>query len=121
MERVREETLAYSAPTFLNLEEISHRAARNVFDGFKQSLLLWAAFAAIGLALVTALVPLGASYVDRYLAGRDQREAAALRSLEQKLEEQYGARIKALSADVEELRRSVATRTAKGQTATGKR
>lgn len=108
--RVREEVLAYSAPTFLNVEETSARAAERAFGSFKQSLVLWATLAAIVLALVTVFVPLGASYVDRYLAGRDRREAEMRQSIEKQLEDQYDARLRALSAQIEDLRRSVAAR-----------
>jgi dCTP deaminase-like protein len=108
--RVREEVLAYSAPTFLNVEETSARAAERAFGSFKQSLVLWATLAAIVLALVTVFVPLGASYVDRYLAGRDRRETEIRQSIEKKLEDQYGARLKVLSDQVEELRRTAAAR-----------
>jgi deoxycytidine triphosphate deaminase len=109
LERAREEVLAYSASTFLNVEQTAAKAAEKAFGSFTRSLLLWATVAAVVLALATIFVPLGASYVDRYLAGRERREADAQQSFQRQFDEQR-ARVKDLSDQIKELRRSAAVR-----------
>jgi deoxycytidine triphosphate deaminase len=106
LDHAKEEVLAYSAATFLNIEETAAKAADTAFGSFKQALLIWATLAAVVLTLITILAPIGASYVDRYLAGRDRREAETYESVEKKLEERYGARLKDLADQIDELRRS---------------
>lgn len=110
LDEVRRYALAYSAPTFLNLEETIARAADGAFGSFKQYLVLWATLAALALALLTMFVPLGASYADRYVAGRDGRAVEMRQAIEKKLENEYGVRLKSLSDQVEELQKSAAAR-----------
>ena len=101
VERVREEVLAFSAPTFLNIEETSKQAADRAFGKFKDSLVLWATLAAVAFTLITILVPLGASYVDRFVSQRERTEQKTQQS------------IKALSAQIEELRKEIAAKPAR--------
>ena len=104
LERAREEVLAYSAPTFLNIKKTSAQAAKRVFGSFKRSLAVWAAVAAIVLALATIFVPLGAAYVERHMVKEE-----ATREAVQKLQQLYDARFAALSEQLEGLRRAGAS------------
>lgn len=49
---------------------------------------------------------LGASYVDKYVVAREQREIQLEQTVEKKLEERYENRLKALSDQVEQLRKA---------------
>ena len=106
LEETKQQVLAYSASTFLDIESTAKKAADNVFGSFKTTLAFWTAVAAVGFALITIFVPWGASYVDKYLAGREQHEAQMEQVLEKKIEERYELRLKALQDQVEELQRA---------------
>jgi deoxycytidine triphosphate deaminase len=102
VDKVREEGLAYSAQTFLNVDVTVEKAAQKAFGKFKQALLVWAAMAAVVLTLIAVLAPLGASYVDRALSSRNERE----HEMEQRLEQKYESRLKALSDRIEVMERN---------------
>jgi len=99
------------APSFLNMEATAKKAAETAFVSFKEGLVLWATLVAVLLALLAIFAPLGASYVDKYVVGRDRREFQLEQAVEKKLEERYETRLKALSDQVEELRHSWQWRT----------
>lgn len=108
IDRVREQVLAYSANTFLNLEETVAKAGDRAFGKFKEYLLTVLAVAAAALALITVFVPLGASYVDRYLTDRRQWETETTKQIEQKVSERYADQLKSLNDEVTRLRDDVA-------------
>lgn len=103
---VRDEVAAYMAPTFLNLDVTTEKAAARVIDSFKNTLVIWAALFAVLLAALAIFAPLGASYVDRYVVGRDQRQAESEQAIEKKVEERYESRLKTLSDQIEELKQA---------------
>jgi hypothetical protein len=112
IERAREQVLAYSAHTFLNLEETVSRAGERAFGKFKEYLLVVAAVGAVVLALITIFVPLGASYVDRYLTDRHQWEAETAKQIEQKVNERYEGELKSLNNAVGRLQDELAAKKA---------
>jgi dUTPase len=101
----RDEVMAYMAPTFLNMDATAERAAERVIEKFKNNLVIWATIVGILLAALAIFAPLGASLVDRYLIGRDQKQAEMEQIVEQKMEERYEGRLNALSEEVEQLKR----------------
>jgi dUTPase len=103
---VRQEVAAYMAPTFLNMEETTKKAAEKAFVSFKEGLVIWATLVAVLLAGLAIFAPLGASYVDKYVTARDQRETELEQKIEKKVEESYEGRLKALSDQVQELKRA---------------
>jgi dUTPase len=117
---VKDEVAAYMAPTFLNMEETAKKAAETAFGSFKRGLVIWATLVAVLLALLAIFAPLGASYVDRYVLAREQRELQLEQTIEKKVEERYEARLKALSDQVEELKRTTAQKSGHGNAAAGK-
>lgn len=102
---VKDEVAAYMAPTFLNIDVTAHKAAEKAFASFKQALVVWATVAAVILALLAIYAPLGASLVDKYSAKREERETELEQKVEKKVEERYESRLKALSDQIEELKR----------------
>ncbi len=106
LKRVKQEVLAYSGPTFLNMDAMTAKAAEKAFVSFKEGLVLWATLVAVLLALLAIFAPLGASYVEKYVVAREQRETQIEQAVEKKLEERYENRLKALSDQVEELRKA---------------
>ncbi|HKD06115.1 MAG TPA: hypothetical protein VKB79_09460 [Bryobacteraceae bacterium] len=109
IEHLKLEVKAYSAPTFLNLDETVKQAAEGAFGKFKNALTTWVAVAAAGLAAITILVPLGASYADRYLTDRRQWEKEAERAFEQRAQQQYAVQVNKLEAEVARLQRQIDT------------
>jgi hypothetical protein len=118
--RVKDEVAAYMAPTFLNMEATAEKAAETAFVSFKNALVIWATLAAVLLALLAIFAPLGASYVDKYVVARDQRELQLEQTVEKKIAERYEARLKALSDQVEELKRNTAEKSGHGNPSTGR-
>jgi dUTPase len=105
---------AYMAPTFLNIDVTAKRAARRAFGSFKKALTLWAIVAGILLALIAILAPLGASYVDKYVVTGEQHELQLEQTVEAKVEGRYDARLKTLTDQVEELKRTTADKSGRG-------
>lgn len=103
---VRDEVAAYMAPTFLNIEATAAKAAAKAFVSFKEGLVVWATLVAVLLAALAIFAPLGASYVDKYLAAREMRQAEMEQTIEKNVEERYETRLKALSDQIEELKRT---------------
>ena len=108
------------APTFLNMEATAEKASEKAFASFKNALFTWATLAAIVLALLAIFAPLGASFVDKYVVGRDQREDQLEQKVEKMLEERYETRLKALSDQVEELKRNSADKSGHGNVSSEK-
>jgi deoxycytidine triphosphate deaminase len=108
LKRVKQEVLAYSGPTFLNMDAMTAKAAAKAFVSFKEGLLLWATLVAVLIAVLAMFAPLGASYVDRYLVSREQRELHLEQAVEKKVEERYQTRLKELSDQIEQLRQAMA-------------
>ena len=104
--QVRDGVAAYIAPTFLNMEATAEKAAETAFASFKNALIIWATVAAVLLALLAIFAPLGASFVDKWVVGREQRELQMEQTVEKKIEERYEGRLKALSDQVDELKRA---------------
>jgi hypothetical protein len=117
---VKDEVAAYMAPTFLSMDVTAKRAAKRAFGSFKKALALWAIVAGVLFALIAVLAPLGASYVDKYVAGREQRELQLEQTVEKKVAERYETRLKALSDQVEELKRTTAEKSGRGNASVGK-
>jgi hypothetical protein len=114
LETVRQEVDLYSGPKFLNMDDTAVKAAEKVFGRFKNGLIIWASLAAVVLALLAIYAPLGASNLDKYFAVRDQRELQLAQTVEKNVEERYDTRLKALTEQVEELRRTTANKSKKG-------
>ena len=115
LKEARKDALAYSDPTFLNVKETSAKAAEQVFGSFTRSLAWWVTIAAVLFALITILVPLGASYVQTLVDKRDKRAEA----IEGKLENQND-QLKTLSDQIRELQRSLAVKTTKASPVSGR-
>jgi hypothetical protein len=119
------EVEAYMAPTFLNVEVTAAKAADRAFVSFKEGLVVWATLVAVLLAVIAIFAPLGASFVDRRLAAHEQRDLQLEQlqleqTVEKELEERYETRLKALSNQVEELKRSAAANSGHGNASLGK-
>ncbi|HEY1580485.1 MAG TPA: hypothetical protein VGF82_25770 [Terracidiphilus sp.] len=106
--RVKDEVAAYMTPTFLNVEATAAKAAKTAFGSFKEGLVLWATIVTVLLAALAIFAPWGASLMDKYVVARDQRELQLEQTIEKKVEERYENRLKALSDQVEELKRNMA-------------
>jgi deoxycytidine triphosphate deaminase len=119
--RVKDEAAGYMAPTFLNMEATAKKAAETAFASFKESLVIWATVAAVLVALLAIFAPLGASYVDKYVVTRDQRELMLEEEIEKKIAERYETRLKTLTDQIEELRRTTAEESGKRHAQTAKR
>lgn len=109
---VKDEVAAYMAPTFLNMEGTAAKAAEKAFGDFKNGLALWATLVGLLFAALAIFAPLGASNVDKYITGGEKRQAEMERAIEQKVEERYETRLKALSDQIEELKRTQERRAA---------
>ncbi len=109
--RVREEVLAYAAPTFLDIEHTTTKAAEKMYVKFKEGLITWSAIAVLGVAIVTVFVPLGASYADRYVVNKEKADAD---KKQHEIVEQYSSRIQALESKIDELQRSLAAQKPSG-------
>jgi deoxycytidine triphosphate deaminase len=118
--RVKDEVAAYMAPTFLNMEATAATAAEKAFLSFKNGLVIWATLAAVLLAALAIFAPLGASIIDKYVVKSDQREVQVEQAVEKKLEDRYENRLKALSDQIEELKRTEADKPGHGNTSAGK-
>jgi dUTPase len=104
IERAKLQVAAYSARTFLNIEETVSRAAEGAFGKYRNAFMIWLAVAAVALAAVTILVPVGASYADRFLTDRHRWEAETEKAAHQKMDDQYAAEIKRLHEELAQLR-----------------
>ncbi|HWY69472.1 MAG TPA: hypothetical protein VNX88_12455 [Terriglobales bacterium] len=120
LKRVRQEVLAYSGPTFLSMDATAAKAAETAFGRFKNGLIIWASLAAIVLALLAIFAPLGASNVDKYFAAREQHDRQLEQAIEKKLEERYETRLKALSDEVADLKRTNTDKSGRKNASTGK-
>jgi deoxycytidine triphosphate deaminase len=118
---VKDEVAAYMAASFLDMDTTAKRAAETAFGSFKNALLIWATLAAVLLALLAIFAPLGASFVDKYVVARDQRELQLEQTIEKRVVEKYETRLKALSDQVEELKRATSNKSGHGNAAAGKR
>lgn len=107
VEESRKQVLAYLGTHFLNLDETVKKASERAFGNFRAALVIWAAVAAVGLALMTILVPLGASYTDHYLSDRSQWQAQMEKTLEEKVEARNNARLAELADEVKKLQGEV--------------
>jgi hypothetical protein len=76
--------------------------------------------AAVLLAALAIFAPLGASIIDKYVVKSDQREVQVEQAVEKKLEDRYENRLKALSDQIEELKRTEADKPGHGNTSAGK-
>ncbi len=103
---VQEEVAAYIAPTFLNIDVTARRAAKRVLGTFQKTLLLWATGVTVLIAVLAIFAPLGASIVDKWVGAREQSELKLEQAVEKKVEDRYETRLKALSDQVEELKRN---------------
>jgi dUTPase len=107
LKRVKQEVLAYSGPTFLNMDAMTAKAAEKALVSFKEGLVMWATFIAVLIALLAIFAPLGASYVDKYIVSRDQTESHLEQAVQKKVEERYEIRLKSLSDQVDQLRKAI--------------
>lgn len=107
LKRVRQEVLAYSAPTFLNMDAMAARAAEKTFAKFKEGIVVWATLIAVIIAVLAIFAPLGASLVDRYVTSLTQeRDRQLEQTVEQKVLENYEGRFKALSEQIQQVQRA---------------
>jgi hypothetical protein len=102
------------------MDATTAKAAEKAFGKFKNGLLLWASVAAVVLALLAIFAPLGAANIDKYVAAREHRELQLEQKVEAEIEQRYEARIKALSDQVEELKRAEANKPTRGSATGGK-
>ena len=121
LEEVKKDVRAYSGPMFLNMDATAAQAAETAFGNFKNNLLIWASVAALVLALLAIFAPLGAANIDKYVAAREQRELRLEQDVEKKIEERYETRIKALSDQVEDLKKIITQKPRGGSATTGRR
>jgi dUTPase len=103
LKRVRQEVLAYSGPTFLNMDATAAKAATTAFESFKNALFGWATVVGVIVALLAIFAPLGASFVDKHVTKDEQREAQMEQAVERKVEERYADRLKELSDKVDRM------------------
>lgn len=120
LKRVKQEVLAYSGPTFLNMETMTARAAEKAFVSFKEALVLWATVVAVLLALLAIFAPLGASLVDKYVMSREQHELQLEQTVEKRVEERYEKHLKELSDQVEQLKQDTASKSVHRNPSSGK-
>lgn len=104
VENAKQQVLAYSGSHFLNLDETVSLASKEAFGHFRAALIVWAAVAAVVLAVITVLVPLGASFVDRHFTDRRQWEAETKKEIELKLDVESAAQINALQQQIQQLK-----------------
>lgn len=121
VEEARSQVLAYLGTHFLNLDETAKKASEGAFGKFRTALVVWAGVAAVGLALMTVLVPLGAAYTDHYLSDRVQWEARTQKVLEEKIAVRDDAQMKLLVDEVEQLKSEMRKMKTPAQTPTGSR
>jgi dUTPase len=115
------EMAAYMDPSFLNVDVTAKKAAKKAFGSFKKALIIWASVAALVLALLAIYAPLGASNMDKYFAAaREQHELQLEQTIEKKLEERYETRLKTLTDQVEELKRTAAEKSGHGNASGGR-
>ena len=99
---VRDEVAAYMAPTFLNMEATTKRAADEAFVSFKKGLVVWATLVAVLLGALAIFAPLGASLVEKYVTRQEKQDLE--QKVEKKMRETYDSRLKTLSDEVEKLK-----------------
>lgn len=110
LQRVRQEVLAYSGPTFLNMDAMTTKAAEKAFTSFKEGVIGGATVFGIVLALLAIFAPLGASWVDRYVTTHDQHDSQMEQKIENEVDARYEVRLKALSDQIDKLnQKSAAT------------
>jgi len=106
LKRVKQEVLAYSGPTFLNMDATAAKAAATAFESFKNALFGWATVVGVFVALLAIFAPLGASFVDKHVTKDEQRELQMEQNIEKRVEERYADRLKKLSDEVDRLKQS---------------
>src|SRR5262249_29880688 len=111
--RTKEEVAAYLAPTFLNMEATADAAAPKAFESFKNGLFIWATVATVIVALLAIFAPLGASNVEKLLQSRAEHQIQLQETIEKKVEERYESRLKTLSDEIDELKRTAENRSNK--------
>jgi dCMP deaminase len=84
------------------MEETTRKAAEKAFVSFKEGLVVWATLVAVLLGALAIFAPLGASYVEKYLARQEQQDLE--QKVEKKVGELYDSRLKTLSDEVEKLK-----------------
>lgn len=104
LQRVRQEVLAYSGPTFLNMEAMTTKAAEKAFQSFKEGVLVWATLWGIVLAALAIFAPLGASLVDKYVTRSEQHDAQMEQKIEKEVESRYESRLNALTEQIQKLK-----------------
>jgi len=121
LKKVKQEVLAYSGPTFLNMDKTAEVAAEKAFSSFKNALFgwatglgLWATGLGLLIALLAIFVPLGASLWDKHLERSDKQQTELEQNIEKKVEERYESRLKELSDRLQHL-------TEMNQTSAGKK
>jgi len=93
IKRVQQEVQAYSGETFLNIDNLTARAAERAFISFREGLVVWATLVAVIVAVLAIFAPLGASLVDKYLSVTESH-------VEQKIDAKYEERFKAISEQI---------------------
>jgi deoxycytidine triphosphate deaminase len=101
LQRVRQEVLAYSGPTFLNMDTIATNAAEQAFVSFRDGLVVWATLVAVLIAIIAIFAPLGASFVDRQVTSKEQHDVQMKQAIEKDVEERYENRLKTLSDEID--------------------
>jgi deoxycytidine triphosphate deaminase len=119
LKRVKQEVLAYSGPTFLNMDATAAKAAASAFDSFKNALFGWATVVGLLVAFLAIFAPLGASIVDKHLERSDKRQTELEEKIEKKVEERYESRLKELSDKVEHLTAMAPTSAGKARNGNG--
>jgi dUTPase len=104
--KVRRDVLAYSGPTFLNMDKMAARAATRAFGSFRNWLVIWAGLIAVLVAVIAIFAPLGAAFVDKHLVSDEQRDIRLEQAIEKDVEARDEIRLKALTEQVEELKRN---------------
>jgi len=103
LKHVRQEVLAYSGPTFLNMDATAAKAAASAFDSFKNALFGWATVIGLFFALVTIFGPPAALEIEKAIEKSDKNQTELEQKIEQRVEERYKDRLKELSDRVEHL------------------
>jgi dUTPase len=89
LKRAKQEVLAYSGSTFLNMDATIEEAKKRAFDSFKKFLLIYVTGLGMLIAFLAIFAPLGASLVDKYLTRDEQRSTQVEQLVEQKIEDRY--------------------------------
>lgn len=103
VQQVRQDVLAYSAPTFLNMDVMTTKAAKKAFKSFQKSVLWWATIFGFLIAFLAIFAPLGASFVDKSITAHEQDQTQMEIRIQSEVEARYDSRLKALSDQINEL------------------